>query len=101
MAKLQLEALKKHIASLFEKSQDQETIKQYAIVENEFNKVQEAWDKQEEKELSLLKDLKEAYLHTAVTSNNNDGTDVGGTFDADSLIQNFVQTHNADGSEKK
>ena len=35
------EELKKHIASLFDKSTDQEVIKQYALVENEIGKLDE------------------------------------------------------------
>ena len=46
MAKLTLDALRNSIAELFEKAQDQETIKKYAVVENELNKAQEFLDQQ-------------------------------------------------------
>ena len=104
MAKLTLDALRNSIAELFEKAQDQETIKKYAVVENELNKAQEFLDQQEQKEMELLKDLKEAYIHSAVkpepgkTSENDIGA---GSFNGDDFIANFISTHNADGSVKK
>lgn len=104
MAKLTLDALRNSIAELFEKAQDQETIKKYAVVENELNKAQEFLDQQEQKEMELLKDLKEAYIHSAVKPEpgKTSETDIGaGSFNSDDFISNFISTHNADGSVKK
>ena len=106
MAKLTLDALRNSIAELFEKAQDQETIKKYAVVENELNKAQELLNQQEQKEMELLKDLKEAYIHSAVKPEPGkqmaSETDINaGTFDGDNFIANFIATHNADGSVKK
>ena len=104
MAKLTLDALRNSIAELFEKAQDQETIKKYAVVENELNKAQEFLDQQEQKEMELLKDLKEAEIHSAVTPapEKTSETDIGaGSFNSDDFISNFISTHNADGSVKK
>ena len=104
MAKLTLDALRNSIAELFEKAQDQETIKKYAVVENELNKAQEFLDQQEQKEMELLKDLKEAYIHSAVKPEpgKTSETDIGaGNFNSDDFISNFISTHNADGSVKK
>ena len=105
MAKLTLDALRNSIAELFEKAQDQETIKKYAVVENELNKAQEFLDQQEQKEMELLKDLKEAYIHSAVKpepGKNPMNEDIGaGSFNPDDFLSNFISTHNADGSVKK
>lgn len=104
MAKLTLDALRNSIAELFEKAQDQETIKKYAVVESELNKAQEFLDQQEQKEMELLKDLKEAYIHSAVKPEpgKTSETDIGaGSFNSDDFISNFISTHNADGSVKK
>lgn len=107
MAKLTLDTLRNSIAELFEKAEDKETVKKYAVVEDELNKAQEALDQQDQKEMELLKDLKEAYIHSAVkpepgkqTASEADVT-AGTTFDGDNLITNFISTHNADGSVKK
>ena len=104
MAKFTLDALRNSIAELFEKAEDQETIKKYAVVENELNKAQELLNQQEQKEMELLKDLKEAYIHSAVKPEpgKTSETDIGaGSFNGDSFIANFISTHNADGSVKK
>ena len=104
MAKLTLDALRNSIAELFEKAEDQETIKKYAVVESELNKAQEFLDQQEQKEMELLKDLKEAYIHSAVKPEpgKTSETDIGaGSFNSDDFISNFISTHNADGSVKK
>ena len=104
MAKLTLDALRNSIAELFEKAQDQETIKKYAVVENELNKAQEFLDQQEQKEMELLKDLKEAYIHSAVKPEpgKTSETDIGaGSFNSEDFISNSISTHNADGSVKK
>lgn len=104
MAKLTLDALRKSIAELFEKAEDQETIKKYAVVENELNKAQELLNQKEEKEMELLKDLKEAYIHSAVKPEpgKTSEADIGaGCFNGEDLIANFMATHNADGSVKK
>lgn len=104
MAKLTLDALRNSIAELFEKAQDQETIKKYAVVENELNKAQEFLDQQEQKEMELLKDLKEAYIHSAVKPEpgKTSDADIGaGSFNGEDFIANFISTHNADGSVKK
>ena len=50
------EELKKHIASLFDKSTDQEVIKQYALVENEIGKLDEVLNQKDAKEMELLKE---------------------------------------------
>ena len=104
MEKFTLEALRNSIAELFEKAEDQETIKKYAVVENELNKAQELLNQQEQKEMELLKDLKEAYIHSAVKPEpgKTSETDIGaGSFNSDNFISNFISTHNADGSVKK
>ena len=104
MAKFTLDALRNSIAELFEKAEDQETIKKYAVVENELNKAQEFLNQQEQKEMELLKDLKEAYIHSAVKPEpgKTSETDIGaGSFNSDDFISNFISTHNADGSVKK
>lgn len=104
MAKFTLDALRNSIAELFEKAEDQETIKKYAVVENELNKAQELLNQQEQKEMELLKDLKEAYIHSAVKPEpgKTSETDIGaGSFNGDNFIANFISTHNADGSVKK
>ena len=104
MAKLTLDALRNSIAELFEKAEDQETIKKYAVVENELNKAQELLNQQEQKEMELLKDLKEAYIHSAVKPEpgKTSETDIGaGSFNSEDFISNFISTHNADGSVKK
>ena len=104
MAKLTLDALRNSIAELFEKAEDQETIKKYAVVENELNKAQELLNQQEQKEMELLKDLKEAYIHSAVKPEpgKTSETDIGaGSFNSEDFISNFISTHNADGSIKK
>lgn len=104
MAKLTLDALRNSIAELFEKAEDQETIKKYAVVENELNKAQELLNQQEQKEMELLKDLKEAYIHSAVKPEpgKTSETDIGaGSFSGEDFISNFISTHNADGSVKK
>lgn len=100
--KLTLDALKESVAALFEKSQDPETIKRYAVVENELNKVQKGLDEQAEQEMKLLKDLKEAYLHTSVkpTEKTSVTKDIGGgDFNGDSFLKDFINTHNADGTK--
>lgn len=104
MAKFTLDALRNSIAELFEKAEDQETIKKYAVVENELNKAQELLNQQEQKEMELLKDLKEAYIHSAVKPEpgKTSETDIGaGSFNSEDFISNFISTHNADGSIKK
>lgn len=101
--KLTLDALKESVAALFEKSQDPETIKRYAVVESELDKVQKGLDQQAEQEMKLLKDLREAYLHTSVkpSENTNVNKDIGGAsdFNGDSFLKNFINTHNADGKK--
>lgn len=104
MAKFTLDALRNSIAELFEKAEDQETIKKYAVVENELNKAQDALQQQEEKEKELLKDLREAYIHSSIKPEPGKTAehDIGaGSFNSNELIASFMETHNADGSIKK
>ena len=105
MAKFTLDALRNSIAELFEKAEDQETIKKFAVVENELNKAQEALDQKDQKEMELLKDLKDAYMHSSVKpepGKNPMNEDIGaGGFNPDDFFSNFFATHNADGSVKK
>lgn len=102
MAKFTLDALRQSIADLFDKSEDQETIKRYAVVESELNKAQDALNKMDEKELSLLKDLKEAYLHTSVkpSATAPAADPVGSTFNADAFISEYLQSHQNTGGQK-
>ena len=54
--------------------------------------------------MELLKDLKEAYIHSAVKPEpgKTSETDIGaGSFSGEDFISNFISTHNADGSVKK
>lgn len=101
------EELKKHIASLFEKATDNETVKAYAKVEAEIGKLDQVLEQKDNKEMELLKDLKEAYIHSSVqpASKTEDATaqDIGAgqSFDGDALISSFLNSHNADGSENK
>ena len=44
-----LDELRKHVAELFGKATDNETVKQYAVVENETRKVEELLKQKEEK----------------------------------------------------
>lgn len=100
--KLTLDALKESVAALFEKSQDPEVIKRYAVVENELNKVQKSLDEQADQEVKLLKDLKEAYLHTSVKPSENTSVkkDIGGgDFNGDSFLKEFINTHDANGTK--
>lgn len=91
MPKFTLDALRQSVAELFEKSEDQETIKKYAVVENELNKTQAALDQMSEKELSLLKDLKEAYMHSSVKPTSTASADpVGSTFNGESFIAEYL-----------
>lgn len=104
MAKFTLDALRNSIAELFNKAEDKETIKQYAVVENELNKAQEILDQKDQKEMELLRDLKEAYIHSSVKPEPGTPTEpsIGAAeFNEDSFIANFINTHNADGSVKK
>ena len=105
MAKFTLDALRNSIAELFEKAEDQETIKKYAVVENELNKAQDALQQQEEKEKELLKDLREAYIHSSIKPEPGKTAeqDIGASssFNSNELIASFMETHNADGSIKK
>lgn len=103
MPKFTLDALRQSVAELFEKAEDQETIKKYALVENEIKKAQEVLDQKDQKELELLKDLKEAYIHSTVKPEpgKTPETDIGtGDFNGDNFIQNFIETHDANGSKK-
>ena len=103
MPKFTLDALRQSVAALFEKAEDQETIKKYALVENEINKAQEVLDQKDQKELELLKDLKEAYIHSTVKPEpgKTSETDIGaGDFNGDNFIQNFIETHDANGCKK-
>ena len=43
-----LDELRKHVAELFGKATDNETVKQYAVVENEIGKVEELLKQKEE-----------------------------------------------------
>ena len=101
--KLTLDALKESVAALFEKSQDPETIKRYAVVESELNKVQKGLDEQAEQEMKLLKDLKEAYLHTSVkpSEKTSINKDIGGgcDFNGDSFLKDFIDSHDANGKK--
>ena len=105
MERFTLEALRKSIAELFDKAEDQETIKKYAVVENELKKAQEVLDQKDQKEMELLKDLKDAYIHSSVKpepGKNPMNEDIGaGSFNPDDFLSNFISTHNADGSVKK
>ena len=97
-----LDELRKHVAELFGKATDNETEKQYAVVENEIGKVEELLKQKEEKEMELLKDLKEAYIHTSVKPQTNvDPTakDIGAgqAFNGDDFISSFISSHDANG----
>lgn len=100
------EKLKQHIASLFDKATDQEVIKQYAIVENELGELDKVLDQKDQKEMELLKDLKEAYIHTSVkpsaTQVDNAAKDIGAgqSFNGESFISEFLNTHDANGNER-
>ena len=100
------EELKKHIASLFDKATDQEVIKQYAIVENEIGKLDEVLNQKDAKEMELLKDLKEAYIHTSVKPQqptvDPSAKDIGAgqPFDGNALISEFLKSHDANGGAK-
>ena len=100
------EELKKHIASLFDKSTDQEVIKQYALVENEIGKLDEVLNQKDAKEMELLKDLKEAYIHTSVKPQqptvDQSAKDIGAgqPFDGNALISEFLNSHDANGGAK-
>lgn len=97
------EELKKRVAALFDKSQDQEVIKQYAVVESEIDKLDGILDQKDAKEMELLKDLKEAYIHTSVKPQEPaaDATakDIGaGQFDGDAFISSYL-SQNANGGK--
>lgn len=100
------EELKKHIASLFDKSTDQEVIKQYALVENEIGKLDEVLNQKDAKEMELLKDLKEAYIHTSVKPQqptvDQSAKDIGAgqPFDGNAFISEFLKSHDANGGAK-
>lgn len=103
MPKFTLDALRQSVAALFEKAEDQETIKKYALVENEINKAQKVLDQKDQKEMELLKDLKDAYIHSTVKPEpgKTSETDIGsGDFNEDNFIKNFIETHDANGSAK-
>ena len=97
---------KKHIATLFNKSTDQEVIKQYAIVENEIGKLDEVLNQKDAKEIELLKDLKEAYIHTSVKPQqptvDQSAKDIGAgqPFDGNAFISGFLNSHDANGGAK-
>lgn len=95
MPKFTLDALRSSIAELFDKAEDQETIKKYAVVENELNKAQEVLDQKDQKEMELLKDLKDAYIHSSIKPEpgKTSEADIGaGSFDGDAFIKNFIDT---------
>lgn len=100
------ESLRKHVAELFEKATDQEVIKKFAVVENEINELDNVLDQKDTKEMELLKDLKEAYLHTSIKPDTNQVDQItkdigaGNSFDANAFIESFVAEHNNDGSKK-
>lgn len=97
------EELRKRVAELFNKATDQETIKQYAVVESELDKIDNVLDQKDEKEMSLLKDLREAYIHpgsSKVQNGDPSAKDIGAgtSFDGDAFISSFVNSHKTDGS---
>lgn len=88
--------LRKHVADLFGKATDAETVKQYAKVEQEINSIETKMQEQDQKEVGLLKDLKEAYLHTAAkptaaTADQVD-KDIGGKvdFNANATLSDII-----------
>lgn len=83
--KMNLQDLRDSIKALFDKSEDKDVIKAYATVEGKMDDLQKDLDKQETERVQLLKDLKEAYIHTSVKPSNaaanQDVANVG--FDSD------------------
>lgn len=86
--KMNLQDLRDSIKALFDKSEDKDVIKAYATVEGKMDDLQKDLDKQETERVQLLKDLKEAYIHTSVKPDNaaanKDVADVG--FNADNTF---------------
>lgn len=86
--KMNLQDLRDSIKALFDKSEDKDVIKAYATVEGKMDDLQKDLDKQEAEHVQLLKDLKEAYIHTSVKPDNaaanQDVADVG--FNADNTF---------------
>lgn len=78
---MNLQDLRDSIKALFDKSEDKDVIKAYATVEGKMDDLQKDLDKQETERVQLLKDLKEAYIHTSVkpdkTAANKDVANVG------------------------
>ena len=68
--KMNLQDLRDSIKALFDKSEDKDVIKAYATVEGKMDDLQKDLDKQEAEHVQLLKDLKEAYIHTSVKPDN-------------------------------
>lgn len=82
--KMNLQDLRDSIKALFDKSEDKDVIKAYATVEGKMDDLQKDLDKQEEEHVQLLKDLKEAYIHTSVKPTADKTKDVANVgFDSD------------------
>lgn len=85
--KMNLKDLRDSIKVLFDKSEDKDVIKAYATVEGKLDDLQQNLDQQEEEHVQLLKDLKEAYIHTSVKPTAKTITEVAdSSFNADATF---------------
>lgn len=91
-----LEELRAHVANLFAKATDPETIKQSALVEEKIKEVEEEQTKLSADYQKLLGDYKDVVLHTSFKPQAGDNSGgVPDTFDPEAAFKKFfVDTPN-------
>ncbi len=96
------EELKKLVSNLFASTKDPEVVKQWALAENELNKIEESIAEREKREMDLIKDLKDAYIFNAKQSQDNAQStldqDIGGSkkFDSEAYINKWLEENKKD-----
>lgn len=99
-----LTELKQMVAELFQAATDKTIIEKSALVSNKLEEVAQENQELVDKQAELLKDYKEAILHTSFTKKNetpDPTTPTAAVFDDNSFFENWAATHDSDGKEIK
>lgn len=85
------EELRNHMAALFEKCTDKETISQLGVINNTIEQIEAETKAKDEEYTSLLKDYKDVVLHSSFKPQSNvDATQGSTEFNPDQFIADFL-----------
>ena len=88
-----LEELKQFVAQLFDTATDKTVIEKSAVVNQKIEEIQQEQNKKDQEYRELLKDYKDAIIHTSFKPNPGDNSGgVPGNFDPEEAFKKFFLT---------